>query len=257
MVNSGTSAGLLVTKVAHARLRPKVNRFCYAVYYLCFALDDVAALKRRLLSLGQFNVFSFYENDHGSKGEIPLDAWVRKVLAEWGVTQADGKVVMVTMPRLFGYAFNPVSFFFCLDREGGLRAVISEVTNTFRDRHCYISFHDDGRVITQDDVLRSQKVLHVSPFVEVAGHYQFRFAYREAKIGVWIDHYDAEGLLITTSMVGKRKALTSYRLLLCFFRYPFITLKVMFLIHYQALKLWLKGIRYRNRPNPPHTEISR
>ena len=99
--------------------------------------------------------------------------------------------------------------------------------------------------------------MHVSPFVDVSGYYQFRFAYREDKIGVWIDHYDDEGLLITTSIAGKRTALNASGLLRAFFRYPLITVKVIVLIHYQALKLALKGVRYRRRPTPPSTEISR
>ena len=251
------SNGLLVTKVSHARQRPRANRFCYSVYYLCFALEDMGKLACGLLSLARFNVFGFDARDHGGKGKMPLDVWVRGVLDGFGVKGADGKIVLLTMPRVLGYAFNPVSFYFCLDSQGQLRAVISEVTNTFRDRHCYISFHDDGRVIGQDDILISRKMMHVSPFVDIVGHYQFRFAYREDKIGVWIDHYDDEGLLITTSMVGKRRELNSPALVAAFFRYPLITVQVIFLIHYQALKLWLKGVRYRVRPAPPITEISR
>ena len=253
----GLSNGLLITKVAHARLRPKQNRFSYAVYYLCFALEDMPKLACRLLSLGRFNLFGFDARDHGGKGKMPLDTWVRGVLEDHGMTQADGKIVLLTLPRVLGYVFNPVSFFFCLDKEGELRAVISEVSNTFGDRHCYLSFVDGGRVMTQDDILQSAKVMHVSPFVEVAGEYHFRFAYRDDKIGVWIDHHDAEGVLITTSLVGKRKELTNFNLLRAFFRYPLITVQVVFLIHYQALKLWLKGVRYQTRPPPPTTEISR
>ncbi|NBO19747.1 MAG: DUF1365 domain-containing protein [Proteobacteria bacterium] len=250
------SNGILITDVMHARSRPKANRFRYKVFYLCVPLDALKDMCCGVLSLGGFNLFSFHESDHGD-GKTPLEPWVRGVLAQWGAKGADGRIVMVTLPRLLGYAFNPVTFYFCLDAAGGLRAVISEVNNTFGDRHCYISFHDDGRVITQDDILTTQKLMHVSPYCEVKGHYQFRFAYREEKIGVWIDYHDDEGLLLTTAMVGKRVPLSSGQLLGCFFRYPLITVKVIGLIHYQALKLFLKGIRYRTRPTPPQTEISR
>lgn len=249
--------GLIVTTVAHARLRPKQNRFAYKVYYLCFALEDMARIAGRLLSLGRFNLFGFYGDDHGAKGAMPLEEWVRKVLAEFGMGAADGKIVLLTLPRVLGYVFNPVSFFFCLDKAGGLRAVVSEVTNTFGDRHCYVSFKDDQSVIGQDDVLHSKKWMHVSPFVEVTGHYQFRFVYREEKIGVWIDHYNEDGLMLTTSMVGNRRTLDSRNLLYCFFIYPMMTFKVILLIHYQALKLFTKGVRYRVHPTPPDTEISR
>ena len=105
--------------------------------------------------------------------------------------------------------------------------------------------------------IASQKIFHVSPFIEVSGHYEFRFAYSEEKIGVWINHHDADGLLLTTSMIGTRHDLTSRALFFCFFRYPLVTIKVIGLIHYQALRLVLKGIRYRVKPAPPTMEITR
>jgi len=248
--------GLLVADVAHARQRPKRNAFHYGVYYLCFALEDMARLRLSLLSLGRFNLFGFFDRDYGNGKTSPED-WIKDVLREWNIPQADGRIVLLTMPRLFGYAFNPVSFWFCLDKEGGLRAVLSEVTNTFRDRHCYLSFHDDRRVIAPDDWIRAEKIFHVSPFIEIAGYYLFRFVYREDKIGVWINYHDAEGLMLTTSLAGNRLPLTSPNLLFYFFRYPLVTMKVIGLIHMQALQLWMKGIRYIRRPEPPSNEVSR
>ncbi len=254
----GINNGLLFSKVSHARQAPKRNAFRYSVYYLCFALDEIAQLgKLALLSHNHFNLFSFYNKDYGKQDGSSPEAWMRDLLKAWGITQADGRIVLLTMPRLFGYAFNPVSFWFCLDKQGNLRAVLSEVSNTFGDRHCYLSFHDDRRAITSDDWMRSEKVFHVSPFIEIKGHYMFRFAYREDKIGVWIDHHDENGLLLTTSLTGKRMPLTSASLLKFFFRCPLVTLKVIGLIHYQALKLWSKGVRYRKRQPLPPTEVSR
>jgi DUF1365 family protein len=248
--------GLLVTDVSHTRVRPKRNHFLYRVYYLCFALEDEAELENALLSREKWNVFSFFRKDYGDRKTAPL-AWVRGLLAQYEMTQADGKVVLLTLPRVLGYVFNPISLYFCLDAQGQVRAVVSEVTNTFKDRHSYISFHDDHRPITQDDMLEARKMMHVSPYCEVKGHYVFRFAYREDKIGVWIDYHDEDGVLIHTALTGKRQELSALSLAGCFVRYPFITLKVIVLIHYQALKLWLKGIRYRTRPQPPLTESSR
>lgn len=253
----GISNGLLIANVAHARKRPKHNSFNYGVYYLCFALDEMQQMKNAILSVNKSNLFSFHERDYGALDGKPLDGWIRGILKEWDIPQADGRIILLTLPRVLGYAFNPVSFWFCLDKEGHLRAVLSEVSNTFRDRHSYLSFHDDRRPIGQDDLIRAEKVMHVSPFVDVSGHYMFRFSYKNDKVGVWIDHYDEEGLLITTSVAGKRKPLTPANLLFCFFRYPLVTVKVIGLIHFQALILWLKGIRYRTRPNPPSTEVSR
>jgi len=247
---------LLIADVAHARQVPKKNAFRYGVYYLCFALKDKARLALSCLSLGRFNLFGFYDHDHGDKTMTP-ESWIQKALAEWGLKEADGDVVLLTMPRVLGYVFNPVSFWFCLDKQGNLRAVLSEVTNTFKDRHCYISFHDDHRPISRDDWLGAEKIFYVSPFLPVEGSYQFRFAYGEEKLGVWINYYQGETLMLTTSLTGKRIGLTSANLIKCFFRYPLVTLKVITLIHYQALKIVCKGIRHYTHPKPPSLEISR
>lgn len=251
---------LLRARVSHTRHRPKVNTFNYNVYYLSFALNDMKRLaSSALMSLNRFNVFSFFEKDHAvtTNNDRELEKWARDVLASFNMPQADGDIVLVTLPRVFGYVFNPVSFWFCLDKAGDVRAVISEVNNTFGDSHCYISFHDDRHIITQDDILRAEKVLHVSPFIPVTGHYTFRFAYRTDKIGVWIDHYDADDLLLSTAITGKRQALSTHNLIAAFFACPLVTFKIITLIHYQAIKLWLKGARYCARPTPPVTEVSR
>jgi uncharacterized protein len=248
---------LLVADVTHARQRPKRNAFTYGVYYLCFALQDKSRLANGLLSLNSFNLFSFHERDHGARDGALLEPWIRGLLAEWNVPQADGRIVLLTLPRVLGHVFNPVSFWFCLDKQENLRAVLSEVCNTFGERHCYLCFHDDRRPIAGDDWLSAEKVFHVSPFIDVTGHYQFRFVYREDKIGVWIDYYDAEGLMLQTAVTGKRGPLTAASLLRCFFRYPLVTFKVIGLIHYQAARLVMKGMRYRPKPPPPVTEISR
>lgn len=248
---------LMIADIVHARQRPKKHAFRYGVYYLCFDLEDLGRLPCALLALNRWNLFSFYERDHGAGDGTSLDGWVRNVLYEWGLNEADGKIILLTLPRILGYVFNPVSFWFCLDKAGHLRAVLSEVCNTFRERHCYLSFHDDHRPISSDDWLRAEKVFHVSPFMDVKGYYLFRFAYRNEKIGVWIDHHNEEGLILQTSVVGQRHPLTSSNLLKCFLRYPLVTIKVISLIHFEAVRLFLKGVRYRPKPIPPVTEITR
>ena len=251
------SNALLRAQVTHARHSPKPHAFRYGVYYLCFGLSDLPRLANRLLSLDRFNLFSFYERDHGAKDGSSNEAWIRGILREWDIPHADGQIVLQTLPRILGYVFNPVSFWFCLDESGRLRAVLSEVCNTFGERHCYISFHDDRRPIHQDDRLTSQKLFHVSPFMDVRGHYQFRFAYREDATGVWIDYYDNGTLMLATSVTGRREPLTTRRLLYYFFRYPLVTFKVIGLIHFEALRLLLKGMRYRAKPIPPTSEVTR
>lgn len=247
---------LLVAQVVHARARPKANRFRYHVYYLCVALSDVPLLaKLTLFSLKRFNLFGLRLRDYND-AQSP-ENWMRTILKEWNITAADGEIVLMTMPRVLNYAFNPVSFWFCLDKADNVRAVLANVSNTFGERHSYLLSHEDGRAIGPDDLFTSQKMFHVSPFIEVTGHYQFRFAYDAQRIGVWIDHHDEQGRLLTTSVVGKRSPLTSRSLLACFFRYPLVTFKVIGLIHYQALRLFTKGVRYHVKPLRPSTEISR
>ncbi len=248
--------GLLIADVMHERLLPKQHKLRYTVYYLCFPVHRLRELACKCLSLGRFNLYSYYERDHGFGG-MGNEAWIRSVLAQYQLSEADGETVLVTMPRLFGYGFNPVSFWFCLDKQGSTRAVVSEVNNTFRERHCYVSFHDDHRVITQDDILESRKVFHVSPFFSVEGYYRFRFAYRPDKIGVWIDYYKGKDKFLTTSLVGKRKELSDRMLIHCFFRYPLVTVKVVGLIHYHAIRLLAKGLRYLTKPTPPTQDMTR
>jgi len=249
--------GLLIANVMHARHRPRPHVFNYGVYYLAFALDKIQLLSCRILSLGRFNLFGFYERDHGLRDGTSVEKWIRGALAQWDIPQADGRIVLVTLPRVLGYVFNPVSFWFCLDRQERLRAVLSEVSNTFGEHHSYISFHDDRRPIVHDDWLTARKVFHVSPFMDVKGYYQFRFVYSETKVGVWIDHYDEEGLMLSTAVTGKRTTLNASSLLWSFFRYPLVTLKIVGLIHYEALRLCMKGIKYRPKPSAPTTKISR
>ncbi len=253
------AGGLFMADVMHARLKPRQNKFRYKVYYLCLRLEELERLNAiRGISLNRFNFFSVCDKDHGKKDGTPMQDWIENILKKWGLKEvADGGVVVVTLPRVLGYIFNPVSFWFCLDKQGGVRAVVSEVSNTFGEEHSYISFHDDKRAITQDDILEAKKMFHVSPFLKVEGYYKFRFAYKEDKIGVWIDYFDAEGEMLKTSLVGKRHELNTRSLFRSALQYPLITLKVIGLIHWQAIKLVSKRIRYVKKPPAPGEEITR
>jgi len=247
--------GLLLADVSHTRLAPKRHSLHYKVYYLCFPMRLMKDLAGKIFSLDRFNLFSFYPQDFGFK-DLHGDAWVRDCLKKHGIAEADGDIVLLTLPRVLGYAFNPVSFWFCLDKEHKPRAVMAEVNNTFGERHGYVCAHPDHRVIDKDDWLLSHKQFHVSPFLKVQGEYHFRFAYGEEKIGVWIDYYDQGQKILMTSVVGKRKLLSDKQLLIHFLRYPLITIKIILLIHYHALRLVMKGIKYNNKPTAPLKDIS-
>ena len=250
-------ADIVPTQVFHARTHPRKNTFEYGAYYLALSLENIENQRGQMLfSINRFNLFSFHTSDHAD-GKTPLKKWIHGVLRDWEVSEADGDVLLLTLPRVLGYAFNPVSFWFCYDKEKNIRAVLAEVNNTFGERHCYLCFHEDRRPIGPSDTLHAQKVFHVSPFIKVQGNYSVRFAVDETKLAAKIDLHDENGLVLTTGMVGERKALTAGRILYYFFRYPLVTLKVVGLIHYQAVKLFLKGVKHEPKPPPPIAEITR
>ncbi|MEM9248144.1 MAG: DUF1365 domain-containing protein [Pseudomonadota bacterium] len=244
----------------HGRRGAIRNAFRYSVDYVL--LDPEATLDTpRLFSRNARNVASLRDADHGgAPGQGSGAAWVRSVLAAEGLGVADGRLLLLAQPRLLGHVFNPVSFWFCHDRAGALRVVIAEVSNTFVDRHSYLAYRDDLGVIGPQDTLEARKIFHVSPFQPVGGGYRFRFDLRPDHVDVWIDYRrdagDTEGGLIAT-LSGPRQPLTSLGLLRAALRRPFGSRRVLALIHWQALKLWWKGARYRARPAPPSEEVSR
>ena len=166
------------------------------------------------------------------------------------------RIELLAQPRVLGHIFNPVSFWLIYDAQDQLRTVIAEVTNTYRDRHSYLCHRDDFGPITRNDTLTSKKIFHVSPFQPVEGGYQFRFDITDERIGIWIDYTAGNGGLLAT-LTGKRAPLTNGRILSALLRRPFGSRRVLGLIHWQALKLWWKGVAFRSRPEPPETQVSR
>jgi len=246
----------LDASIFHARHRPRRNAFRYRAVYLALPTSELQKSRpSALFSVDRPNLFGLRTTDYGDRC-TPPDAWIRSVLDGWNLPEADGEIALVTMPRVFGFVFNPVSFWFCFDRAGGLRAVLAEVNNTFGDRHCYLCFHDDRRPIAPQDSLRTRKVFHVSPFIDVKGEYRFRFSYAPDRIAIAIDLFDDEGLLLSTTIGGASRPLTTWRLLRALLINPALPFKVVGLIHYQALKLWIKKIRLSRKPAPPAAAIS-
>jgi DUF1365 family protein len=169
---------------------------------------------------------------------------------------ADGQILLLAQPRVLGHVFNPVAFWLIHDREGDLRVVIPEVTNTYGDRHSYLCFREDRAPITPSDTLTATKIFYVSPFQTVEGGYRFRFDITEDRINIRIDlSAHGEGLIAT--LTGKRETLTNRGILAACLRRPFGSRRVLGLIHWQALKLWWKGAKFHTRPEPPAQEVSR
>lgn len=234
------------SKVMHGRLFPRVNKFTYGIYYMALPLSRITDM---VLPYNRFGWLSFYDKDHGACDGSGLEQWARKILNDHNIKQADGEIVLMCMPRVMGYVFNPVSFWLCHDRHGGLRAVLCEVHNTFGERHTYICVHDNARVIDKDDVLKGEKLFHVSPFLPREGGYDFRFDVTDGSFGVWIDYYSAEGKKqLVTWLRGDYIEMNKASLRRAFWTYPMVTFKAVYLIHWQALKLIAKGIKYIHRP---------
>jgi DUF1365 family protein len=239
----------------HGRKGSVDNAFRYTVDYMLVDAEAPVATPCLFARNGR-SVMALDDIDHGGPPKQGRGAaWVRDVLQAHQVTDV-ARIELLAQPKVLGHVFNPVSFWLCRRDDNALTAVIAEVTNTFGDRHNYLVHHSDMRPIAPDDRLKATKILHVSPFQPVEGGYEFRFDIREDRIGIWIDYTRSEGGLIAT-LTGKRAALTNRSILRALLRRPLGARRVLALIHWQALKLWIKRAVFRSRPLPPVDEVSR
>lgn len=241
---------LLFGHVTHKRLAPRVNAFRYQIYYLLLPLSKIGKeIETGLLTYNRFGLLSFYDKDHGNRDGSNLNDWAKDILHQNNRNDIDGEIILITMPRIFGYVFNPVSFYLCHDKRANLKAVICEVNNTFGETHSYLCAPSDKSIINEDDWLHGQKLFHVSPFIERQGHYNFRFAVSGNTKGIWINLDDEKGTpLLLTSVTGKEESLSKKSVQKAFWNYPLMTFKAIFLIHWQAVKLLFKGTRYVHKP---------
>ncbi len=252
------SHSVIDATVVHRRLRPRANAFRYRVAYLCLGLEALESAAGRWLKLDRPGLVSFRRTDHGPRDGSDLRAWLRRILVEHGLGETcDGDMVLLTMPRMLGYVFNPVSFWFCRDRAGALRAVLCEVNNTFGETHCYLVHHDDHRPIEPDAWFEGRKAFHVSPFLPVEGGYRFRFRLDEERVHVDVNYHDIQGLMLATSVGGRREPLGDRTVFRRFLGNPTMTLAVIVRIHWQALHLWRKRARFYRKPAPPADLVTR
>jgi len=246
--------GLLIRgQVMHERLRPVLHRFVYPVFYVRVNLARLEELNSAWFGINRFRLASIRTRDYGKRDGSDLQDWMRGILKQANIS-ADGEIWLQTFPRLFGFVFNPVSFWYCHDQDGALRAVLAEVNNTFGESHRYLL--SERRAITAEVELISEKNMHVSPFCEVQGHYRFRFRDTAQTSLVSLDYYDEQGLLIKTAVGGKVQALTPHGIRRAVLLQPWLTLGIVAGIHWQALKLWIKGVRYFSKPAAPTTELT-
>ncbi len=237
----------------HKRLFPSINGFNYGLFYFMIPLSKLLNQPtNRLFSIDKFALFSIHQKDYAIKNKPSdnLDKWVKSILKNHDLDQqANGEIILVTLPKFLGYSFNPVNFYLCLDQDNKLKVVIAEVNNTFNERHHYLCFNDDLSEITSNTEISTKKLFHVSPFLEREGHYKFKFNYTDKNFGAWIDFYDKDNKKkLVTSLLGKSRKATNKLILKTFLNYPFSIIKVVFLIHFQALKIWCKKIKYIPKP---------
>jgi len=244
-------SALYTGSVMHRRIKPRPHRLKYSLFSLLIDLDEIdhIASTIRFFSRNRFNLFSFYDRDFGNKSNEPLRAQIERDLHDAGLEPDGGAIRLFAMPRVLGYAFNPLSVYFCYRRDNALTAIIYEVHNTFGERHSYLIPVTAGAKgsIRQECAKR----LYVSPFMDMDLTYSFKITQPGEHISISIVTRDTEGPLMTAVLTAERKELTSGALISAFFVYPILTLKVIAGIHWEALWIWAKGVGLRERPAPP------
>ena len=239
--------------VRHRRLRPAEHAFEYPTYFLLLPMRSLRAAPAASLARNRRGLLSFHDRDHGD-GRADALAWLEELLAAEGVRDADGEVWLHTYPRVLGYVFKPVSFWYCHRADGSLAAVVAEVNNTFGERHCYLLA---GAGVAFGRELEARKVFHVSPFCAVGGRYRFRFMRTPDRTVARVDHDDEAGPLLQTSVSGHLETLTPASARRAFFGMPMMTAGVIARIHWQALQLWLKRVPFFTKPEPPRAFTTR
>ena len=246
-----SNSALYVGTVMHRRFKPRRHRLRYRVFWMLLDLDERAALdaRLRLFSFERFNLFGLRNTDHGDSSNVPLRTQVEKHLAAAGLDLKGGAIRLLCMPRMLGYVFNPISVYYCYDQAGVLQALLYEVHNTFGERHSYLIKVDDadGPIVRQ----RCAKAFYVSPFMDMDIDYEFRIQAPSERISLSIQGSDAQGPVLVASLAGLRREITDEALIRVFVTHPLLTLRVIAGIHWDALKLLIKGMRLRPRPPAP------
>ena len=228
--------------VIHRRFKPKAHFFRYRVFSLLIDLSDLNNLNKEItfFSYNRFNLISFFDKDHGERDGSSLIEWVKKHLVENAITSKDIRIKLLCYPRILGYVFNPLSVFFVYDKNENLISILYEVKNTFGEQHTYIF------KVESDNLLKHNcsKKFHVSPFIEMNCNYFFRILKPSEKISVIIDQYQLDEKILFASQDGKRVDFNSKELIKSYAKHPLMTFKIISAIHFEAFKLWFKGIKF-------------
>jgi DUF1365 family protein len=254
-VDADQAGYLYPARVMHRRHIAPRYRFVYRVFYLLVDIDRLDELQRRLrfFSHNRFNLLALHDRDHG-RGP-GLRRWAESLLQAQGVALDGGRIRLLTLPRVLGFAFNPISLWYCEHRDGRLRAVIVEVNNTFGEKHCYL-LASGGDPLTYPLQYGKQKCFHVSPFLERMGDYRFELQAPDARLRLTIHEWRDGHPVMDAVLAAERRPLRDSTLVAQVLRMPWMTLKVVWGIHWEALKLWLRGAGFRSKPPPLPRDVS-
>ena len=229
--------------VVHKRFKPKVHYFKYKVFSLLIDLSEIESMEKNLkiFSFNKFNIISFYNKDHGARDGSSIKDWVINNLKKNNIDTNDIKIKLLCYPRIFGYVFNPLSVFYIYDKNLNLISILYEVKNTFGEQHTYIF-----KTGIRHNLLKHmcKKKFHVSPFIEMNCIYFFRLLKPGNKISVIIDQNDEDGKILYASQDGVKSELTNVNLIKSYLKHPLMTFKIILAIHFEAFRIWTKGIKF-------------
>ncbi len=239
--------------VTHKRFKPVKHFLKYKTFSFFIDLDEVEKLDKNniIFSFNRFNIFSFYNRDHGDRDGKSLKSWVMDNLIKFKISENINKIKLLCYPRIFGYVFNPLSIFYCYQDEK-LKVIFYEVKNTFNEQHTYIFKVNDSNIVTQ----KCKKKFYVSPFMNMDTYYNFRLLKPDDKLSVSIEQTDKKDTILNAVQTGERKDFNFKQLVVNFFKYPLMTIKIISAIHFEALLLWKKGAIYRKRDKKIKNNLS-
>ena len=232
--------------VIHKRFKPKEHFFKYKVFSLFIDLSELGEIEKKIpfFSYNKINLISFFDKDHGDRDGSSLKVWVEKNLNSLEIEKSEIKIKLLCYPRILGYVFNPLSIFFVYKRNSSLLAILYEVKNTFGEQHTYVFKVDANNKLIKNHCV---KKFYVSPFMDLSSEYFFKVLEPKNKLSVIIDQRDQTGKLLYASQDGTRSELSAKNLFFSYLKHPLMTFKIIAAIHFEALRLWIKGVKLVKR----------
>lgn len=251
-----SAISLYKSTVMHRRYFPQTYKFNYKVFSFLIDIDRVKEKnKPGLISFNRFNLFSIRTKDHGARDGTSWRMWIDSLLDKENLSQAKAHIKLLCFPRILGYAFNPISLWYCYGDDQKLYAIICEVSNTFGEHHHYL-LQNNGQPYGEEILAEKKKNFHVSPFINMHAQYRFKFNQPDDELKIIINEYQDQELMLTATQIGKKIPLTNKNLLKQFFSLPLMTMKIMLMIHWQALKIWMRGGQYHKKPSAPKEDYT-